>query len=189
MPSFTFYTNCTQPSNVGSYGECINEMVQSPLNKDLSLSSLLKKHPEFLDELKDITGHSTKKAILDDYALSAASSFFQGKPCIYFRFSGIEYIYLDVDDIESLRVGDELELRNAQISELEEALDDNQEWLNANTPAEQKAALVAFCKANEPVFLKWQIMLSSLFAYSTELGKMVSKIDLAWLEEGLDSIG
>lgn len=188
MLTFNFYTNCTNSNRVGSYGECITEMVQSNLNKDLSISTLLKKHPEFLGELKDITGHSTKKGILEDWALSAASSFFQGKPCIYFRFSGIEYIYLNADDIESLKVGDELTARIAQIEALEEALDENPEWVNAKTPSEQKAALVAFCKSNESTFVEWQIMLSSLFAYATPFAKMVSQIDLTWNQEGIHAL-
>lgn len=184
----TFHTSCTSPCNVGEYGECINEMTQSPFAKDLGLHSLLRKHPALVDELKGITGLTTKKEILADWALSASSSFFQGKPCLFFRYSGIEYIYLDADDIDSMKTDDDLVKRLSVMSNLEEKLDNDQSWVSAKTSATRLAALVNFCKTNEVAFVEQQILLSSLFAYHTPHSSMVKKIDLAWMKGELDAL-
>jgi hypothetical protein len=180
MSKYLFYTDCTNSDAVGPYGECINEMVQSPHCEDIDSHDFLfdiAQQYHFQDGLAQMFGHASLEEMANDFALSCHRSLFQGHPCFYVRFSGIEHIFVDERSLRQLVTGDELQARIAAIEGLDEALDDDDPWDQAATPDELAQALTNFVERHYPTFVQHNILLASLFAYHNPYQDLVRTLD------------
>lgn len=180
MATYQFYTDCTNSDAVGSYGECINEMVQSPHCEELDshdfMLNIAQQH-HFQEGLAELFNHTSLTDAADDFALSCYRSRFQGQPCYYVKFSGIEHIFVDERSLRHLVSGDELRDRLSAMDAVGNALDDDDAWNRATTPEAQIQALTDFVEQRYPTFVQHHILLGSLFAYSNPFQEMVRTLD------------
>lgn len=180
MATYQFYTDCTNSDAVGPYGECINEMVQSPHCEELDshdfMLNIAQQH-HFQEGLAELFNHDSLTDAADDFALSCYRSRFQGQPCYYVKFSGIEHIFIDERSLRNLVTGDELHARLAAISGLDEALDYDDPWQDADSHEEITEALTRFVERHYPTFVQHHILLGSLFAYHNKFQPIVRTLD------------
>jgi hypothetical protein len=89
--SFHFHTTC-----VNSTGPAIREMVEQA--RDITYRTMMKHCPGLIDLAVQL-GYERHPAqgltLKNDWHVSYHRSRYQGRPCYYFRWSGIEHIFLE----------------------------------------------------------------------------------------------
>lgn len=91
MQRFKFITRCVEAN-----GDDITEMTEQ--SKDITAATF-KKHCEWVEIAESLgyhTGNGKPKNTLrleNDYAVKFCKSTYQGKPCYYFVWSAIEYVF------------------------------------------------------------------------------------------------
>lgn len=177
--SFVFYTTCVDVDSVGSYGECINEMTQSPhaVSLDSNDFCVIAEEKGFLEAVIQVLVMKDKEQFVRDFGVECYHSHFQGIECYYVRFSGIEHVFVDASRLSELRIGQELIDRCELIEELAEKLDGLDDWSKAEGVEQEKLALFTFIESNEDVMRKNNILTASLFDYGHDYGDIVKYVD------------
>lgn len=155
-------------------------MKDIPLLKDLSSRNFIEKIATRLEidkQILDMLGFETKKSFANDYVVSCASSYYQGIPCYFVKWSGIEHVFVDDKDFcLVLRDGMDKE-RQAKISELSDLVDD---LIFDRKPTSDKAyySLAAeFEKAHRETLNEYRIPLSAFAQYRCEHSKAFALFD------------
>lgn len=170
-----FVTSC-----IGAVGEDINEMVDLPLKKEISNRHFIEKIAPKLGidkQILEMLDFETKKSFADDWALSCATSYYQGIPCVYVQHSRIEHIFVDSYDFERVLDAEQATARQHKLSELQEAVED---LIADRKPANDKAfyALAAeFEHANREALKEFSIPMSSFAQYRCNHSKAFALFD------------
>ena len=86
-PRFTFTTSC-----VSANGDDINEMKRSA--RDITRRTFLKHvDPESQKNLEAELGYDKNLRMANDWHVSYYKGTYRGKPCVYFVWSAIEYVF------------------------------------------------------------------------------------------------
>ncbi len=178
--SFTLVTTCQS-----AYEYDIHELQDN--SEDINLQDLLifAKNQGFKESLlEDLNINEFAKkidkdpdsAFIEDPAIDAAVSLYQGIPCFYVRHSGIEHIYLHSSLSSKVIDHDESEKRIDLIDDLEGLLADQLDWLEAKTPLEHKKALINFFSDNKALLIENNIPLQSLVGHKER--KYAQELDM-----------
>lgn len=152
-------------SRAHALGPDINEMVETPLRRDLTNRYfILDLAPKIgvVSHVLDILGYESKQSFFADSAINCASSYYQGIPCYFIQHSQVEYVYLDSLDFDAVLSTDNAKARQAKIKELGVQFYD---LLIERAPSNDKAFYLAakeFHREHLPVLQQYRIPLSTL---------------------------
>ena len=83
-----FYTDC-----VSADGDSINDMMD--MATDIDYDDFRDEvDSEEMDEIETRLGYGDGLKIRDDWSVSFHKSEYQGKPCVFFRWSAIEHVFI-----------------------------------------------------------------------------------------------
>ncbi|WP_425263220.1 hypothetical protein [Vibrio owensii] len=176
---FQFLTTCEDSHVVGSYGEDIDEMASEVHCVDIDSEDFLNQYRSELNvpELLSTLNQDSEKSFIDDWGLSCHKARFQGLECLFVRFSKIEHIFIRNEDFSKVLAGEEAEQRRELITDLEDALDDREDWQLAKDKQSCLKALSSFVKDNLSTMQEHRITLASLFTSHTPQLEFIQTVD------------
>lgn len=164
---FQFVTTCEDSNVVGSHGQDIDEMLSSIHCVDIPVEDFLNKYRDEInvEEMLSMFNQETEEGLIGDWALNFYESKFQGIECVFVQYSKIEHIYVRENDLSKVLSGDDADMRRHIMEELENSLDEREDWNDAKGKDACLKALSAFVKENKDTMDEYRITLGSLFQY------------------------